>query len=165
MTTNRFDNEHLYSVLKHFRTTMLVSSFPAQAAHARPMTIAELGEDLHIYLVAGADSAKMAEVEQNPRVTLVFQDSHRFATLSGSAQLKRDPQLIDRLWSEAWQAWFPKGKSDPEICLIYLKPEQGEYWDSAGVRGVKYLFEAARAYVTGARPATDSEQHARGPLP
>lgn len=155
------DVRHLFGVLKHFGTTMLVTRGSASYARARPMAVAELGEDAHVYLVTGADSEKTAEIDLAPDVTLVFQDSHRFASLSGRATLSRDRALTERLWSEAWKVWFPQGKADPAICFVRIEPHEAEYWDNAGMNGLKYLFAAAKAYASGTRPGASQEQHAR----
>ena len=46
--------------------------------------------------------------------------------------------------------------------LLSVDPEIPEFWDVAGVNRLPYLFDAARAYVTGGRAAIeDSDQHAR----
>ena len=50
---------------------------------------------------------------------------------------------------------------DPSIALLKLDAEQGEYWDNAGVQGLKYAFEAIKAYAKGETPAADDRQHAK----
>ena len=44
---------------------------------------------------------------------------------------------------------FSGGRSDPDIAIIIVDPERGEYWDQSGTRGLSYMFRAAKAYVTG----------------
>jgi len=39
--------------------------------------------------------------------------------------------------------------------LIAVRPERGEFWDSTGTNRYRYLWEAAKAYVTGEKPHTD----------
>ena len=62
---------------------------------------------------------------------------------------------------EAWKLWFPEGKDDPSICLIHFSPEDGEYWNNAGAQGLKYAFEAVKAYVKGTTPESDHAHHAK----
>ena len=162
MTSATNTQKHLYDLLKDFDTAMLVTRSADGHMHSRPMAIAELRPDSDAYLVTSIDSPKVAEVQANPGVTLTFQSSNQYASLSGEATIVRDRALIDRLYKEAWKIWFPKGKTDPSISLLKFTAQHGEYWDNAGTEGLKYVFEAAKAYVKGERPKEDDhKQHAK----
>lgn len=154
--------EHLYDLLKDFDTAMLLTHATDQHMHARPMGIAELRADADAYFVTGIDSPKVTELVANPDVTLTFQSSKQFAAICGRISVVRDQALIDRLWKDAWKVWFPKGKTDPTISILKFEAQHGEYWDNSGSQGLKYAFEAAKAYVTGETPqANDPKQHAK----
>ena len=56
-----------------------------------------------------------------------------------------------------WRVWNPGGKDDPNLCLIAVHPVEGEYWDTAGARGVRFLVEAAKAYLSGTKPESGEE--------
>jgi hypothetical protein len=71
---------------------------------------------------------------------------------------------IEDLWSERMRVYFPIGKDDPDLALIHVHAEAGEYWDNQGAQGLRYLFEAAKAYVTGTRPELDREVHGSAQL-
>jgi hypothetical protein len=47
--------------------------------------------------------------------------------------------------------WFPDGKDDPQIALIRVHPEKGEYWDSPSATIVN-LYGYAKAALTGSSP-------------
>jgi len=153
--------KHLYEMLKDFDTAMLVTRSRDGRMHARPMAVAELEPNGDAYFVTGIDSPKVAEIEADPHVTLTFQSPKQYAAVSGRVSVIRDRKLLDRLWKEAWKVWFPQGKEDPEISVLKFDAEHGELWDNAGAKGVKYAFEAAKAYAKGERPSTDADQHAR----
>ena len=126
------------------------------------MAIAELRADADAYFVTSTNSPKVAEVQANPSVTLTFQSANQYASLSGRATIVRDRALIDRLYKEDWKIWFPQGRTDPSIALLKFNAQHGEYWDNAGVQGLKFVFEAAKAYVKGERPKEDDQkQHAK----
>ena len=162
MTRATSTQENLYDLLKDFDTAMLVTQSADGHMHSRPMAIAELRPDSDTYLVTSIDSPKVAEIQANPGVTLTFQSSNQYASLSGEATIVRDRALIDRLYKEDWKIWFPQGRTDPSIALLRLNAQHGEYWDNAGAEGLKYVFEAAKAYVKGERPKEDDEQqHAK----
>ena len=57
--------------------------------------------------------------------------------------------------------WFPQGKSDPNLCFIAVDSEVGEFWDNAGLQGLKYVFESVKAIAKGTSPPADAKQHAK----
>lgn len=81
--------------------------------------------------------------------------------MSGRAEIVRDQALINRLYKEDWKIWFPKGKTDPSISLIKFTAQDAEYWDNAGAPGLKFVYEATKAYVKGETPKEDKKQHAK----
>lgn len=161
MNTPTEHREHLYELLKDFTNAMLVTCCSDGHLAARPMRVAELSADADAYFVTSTDSPKIAEIEANPAVTLTFQSSNQYASVSGQASLVRDRATIERLWSEAWKVWFPEGKTDPAIVLIKFAAQEGEYWDNAGIHGLKYVFAAAKAYAKGATPELNEDVHAK----
>ncbi len=47
--------------------------------------------------------------------------------------------------------------------MLKFSAQHGEYWDNAGAQGLKFVFEAAKAYVKGERAQeNDVRQHAEG---
>jgi general stress protein 26 len=153
--------QHLYELLKDFDTAMLVTHAADGDMHVRPMAVAELEPDAEAYFMTSIDSPKVADLEAHPNVTLTFQSARQFASVYGEARIVRDQALIDRLWKDAWQVWFPKGKTDPALGLLHFTPKHGEYWDNAGMQGVKYAFKAIGAYVKGETPKADAKQHGK----
>ena len=161
-TTNTFETrENLYDLLEDFDTAMMIVKASDGHIHGRPMAIALLQEDAEMYFVTSIHSPKIAAIQADPNITVTFQSSSRFATVSGHATVVRDKPMIDDLWKEAWKLWFPQGKDDPSICLIHFIPEDGEYWNNAGAQGLKYAFEAVKAFVKGTTPESDQAQHAK----
>ena len=154
-------HEHLYEILKDFRTAMLVTRDDDGKMHGRPMAVAELNKDGQTYFATDAHSAKTAEAMADPNVVITFQSSSEFASLTGTLAVIRDRALIDRLWSDTWRVWFPDGKDDPNLVLLSVTPSEAEYWDNSGSEGLKYAFEAVTAYFKGRRPETDTSQNAK----
>jgi general stress protein 26 len=152
--------KHLSDVVNDFDVAMLVTKAD-NAIHARPMAIACLNDGIDAYLVTSINSLKVEEIRVNPHAVLTFQSASKFASVRGELAVLRDPQLLEKLWKEAWKVWFPNGKSDPDIALLKFTAHEGEYWDNAGLNGLKYVYEAAKAYVAGETPKTDDAQHAK----
>ena len=153
--------ENLYELLKNFDTAMMIVRSNDAHIHGRPMAIALLQKNAEIFFFTRIDSPKIADIQANSTVTLTFQSSSQFASLSGRATVEQDKAMIDELWKEPLKLWFPKGKDDPAICLIHFSPEDGEYWNNAGAQGLKYALEAVKAYVKGETAKTDEVQHAK----
>jgi general stress protein 26 len=153
--------DRLYNVIKDFDNALLVTKDASGRDHARPMHIAEIRADGDIFFATSLDSPKITEIEVNPEVVVTFQSHRQFAAVYGRAEVVKDRNLIDHLWSEAWKVWFPEGKADPTLCLIRVDGREGEYWDNAGVQGIKYAFAAAKAYMQHRKPDQDEEQNAK----
>ncbi|MFN0194847.1 MAG: pyridoxamine 5'-phosphate oxidase family protein [Aestuariivirga sp.] len=152
---------HLNDLLKGFDTAMLITRGPDGGIRSRPMGVAEINDAGDLYFASSAESAKVREIKKDAEVTLIFQGRLTFVSLRGTAQVVKDQVLIDKLWSEGWRVWFPKGKTDPSLRLLKVEPEAAEYWDSSGLEGISYAFEAAKAYIKGEKPVTTQEQHGK----
>jgi general stress protein 26 len=159
---------HLVELIRDFDTAMLVTRTADGSLRSRPLAIAEVvaegdgdGEG-YMYFATSIESGKVHEVEDDAHVNVVLQDGKRFVSISGVARIVRDRALIDRLYSEAWKVWFPKGKGDPTLALLEVDATAAEYWDQSGAKGLAYLYEAVTAYVKGRRPhEADEMQNAK----
>jgi general stress protein 26 len=154
----------LIETIRKFDTVMVTTTADNGTMHARPMAVAEVDEDGEIWFVTSRDSGKCEEVKADARAVVTAQEAGRYCSLSGRIDVISDPDRVRALWKEPWKVWFPQGKEDPSIVLMRLRPEIGEYWDSRGTQGVRYLFEAARALLNGESAderVQDPKQHAK----
>lgn len=53
-----------------------------------------------------------------------------FACLAGEIRQDNDRALIDKLWNNQVEAWFPGGKDDPNLALIRLDIASAELWET-----------------------------------
>jgi general stress protein 26 len=150
----------LHDIVNDFDVAMLVT-YATNAMHARPMAITCMDDSIGAYLVSDIHSLKIDEISANPHALLTFQSARQFASVRGELTVVSDRQLIEKLWKDSWKVWFPNGKSDPKIALLKFTPHEGEYWDNAGMQGLKYAYDVAKAYVTGETPQSDEAQHAK----
>jgi general stress protein 26 len=153
--------DRLYDIIKDFDNAMLVTRVSGGRGHARPLAVAEIRPDGDIFFATDIHSPKVAEITGNPDVVVTFQSGSQFAAVAGRAEVVRDRALIEQLWSESWKVWFPKGKTDPSLCLIRVDGREGEYWDNAGAQGIKRAFQTAKAYMRGRTPEIDEKQNAK----
>ncbi len=153
--------EKIAELLQSFHTAMLVTHGGMDSLHARPMEIAHTGPDCQVWFYTDGTTVKAEEIRQDQEVLLTFQKDHqKYLTLGGTAHLIHDRARIAEHWKEPFRVWFPGGVDDPNLVLVQIIPRHAEFWDNSGLQGVRYLYEAAKAYVTGSVPEIpDGELH------
>jgi len=157
--------KHLHELIADFDTAMLVTRVAGGSLRARPLAKAAIQDDGHVYFSTRVESPKVEELEADEHVAVTFQDSKRYVSLSGVARVTRDRSLIERLWSEPWKIWFPKGKDDPTLAIVVVTPSSGEYWDQTGLAGLRYLFNSIKAYAAGTTPPEGSDERVNAKIP
>ncbi|HEX4342410.1 MAG TPA: pyridoxamine 5'-phosphate oxidase family protein [Verrucomicrobiae bacterium] len=155
--------EKVHSLLTKFDTAMLVTHGRDGIDRVRPMGIAKVEPNCDVWFFTGRASEKTREIEHDTEVLLVCQKDHSaYLSVLGRAQLSDDRAKATELWKAAYKTWFPGGVDDPNLLLIRVNVTAAEYWDNTGVNGIKYLIEAAKAYVTGSSPhVNEPEQHGK----
>ena len=151
---------HLTELLESFDTALLLTR-DGDENHARPMAIAEIEGASTLWFVTSNESPKADEIRGDSCVSVTFQSDRKFIALSGTSALVRDRSRIDALWKDTWKVWFPKGKDDPSIALIKVNVQDAEFWDNAGVKGIRYVFEAVKAVIKGETPEPVPGAHGR----
>ena len=161
MSTPDPQTEKIRCLLKDFPTAMLITHGTRGRLHARPMAVAKVEEDCGLWFITGNHTSTAREVSCRKQSHVVFQNDHSaYLSMSGSATLVRDPARVKELWNESFRVWFSAGQDDPDLVLISFRPARAEYWDITGFNKIAYLWEAARAYVSGKTPRVkEGEQH------
>jgi general stress protein 26 len=156
MTTNeRSDAEawdKLWSLVDDIQTGMM-TSLDGSHLRSRPMR-GHVDRATHqLWFFTKASSHKVEEIAKEHEVNLAYShpDKEEYVSLSGRAVMIRDRARVEQLWNPFVAAWFPEGKGDPDVALIRVDVEQGEYWDSPSSRMVQ-LFKVAQANLTGREP-------------
>jgi general stress protein 26 len=154
-TKTRSDSlEKLREIIKDIDFCMLTTIDGGGDPHSRPMSSnGDIDPDGDLWFFTQASSAKVSEVEQSPKVNVSFADpdNQRYVSVTGVAHLVRDRKKIDELWRPQFRMWFPEGKDDPEVALLKVSLEKGEYWDSSSST-IGYALSFISALVTGKEP-------------
>jgi general stress protein 26 len=151
------DTTRVHDLLASFSTVMLVTSEGGGVGvHARPMAVAKLDDDCTLTFLTSVESAKVHEARKDPLGHVVAQSRAVFLSVRGALEVVHDRGRIHDAWSPANKVYFPKGKDDPDLCMVVMHPEEAEIWDVSGARGIGYLFETARALLSGKRPRRDA---------
>jgi general stress protein 26 len=148
----------LNRLLDGFRVGMLATTDTDGRLRARPMASHAIDETGCMWFLTSASSHKVDELQGHHQVNVSFADpaDQRYVSLSGRGALVRDPRRIERLWSQAYESWFPRGKEDPDLALLRVEVEKAEYWDSP-LRTMVVLFEYARSMLGG--PPVEGGHH------
>ncbi len=154
--------DKLHDLLEDFDAAMLVTRTQDGQLRSRPMMLAEVDSEGGLWFVTGRDSAKMDELAQDHHVNVAMQSKRKFVSISGQVRTVDDRDKVAELWNEMWRVWFPGGKGDPNLLLLKVDGEMGEYWDNSGTSGVKYLIEAGKAYLRGTRPDVEGDTKIHG---
>lgn len=156
------DAQRLAELLKEFRFAMLTTREGKRLA-SRPMTIAGR-EPGKLWFLTTMQSEQTKALEIAPRVQITCQSVMVFLSISGEAKLVKDQAKLDELWSEADRVWFPEGRESKDLVAIEVELIEGEYWDQSGLKGLKYVFEAAKAYLSGERLQADDDLHGKAAI-
>jgi general stress protein 26 len=143
--------QYLAKLVERIDIAMFTTVGPGGYLVSRPLSTQAAsfdGERLWFFVDAG--SQKCEEIRRNRKVNVAYaaKDRNTYVSFSGDARVVRDRALIDRFWSDALKAFFPRGKDDPDLALIEVAPRTAEYWDGPGsLLGKAVSFVIAR--VTG----------------
>ena len=146
--------EKLRALIKDIDFCMLTTIDEQGDPHSRPMSSnGDIDPNGDLWFFTAASSHKVDEVNNSPKVNVSFADpdNQRYVSVTGVAQLVRDREKIDELWRPEFKIWFPKGKDDPEVALLCVSLEKGEYWDSPGST-IGYALSFVSSLVTGKQP-------------
>lgn len=147
------DVSKLLDKIKEVKYATLTTLDAQHRLHGRPMYTCAPGDDGALWFFSEKDSQKISEIKASPQVGLGYSDpgSATYVTIAGTATVTDDQQKIKDLWREDFRGFFPKGADDPNLTLIRVEIENGEYWDEPS-----NLFVRAYAY---AKAITTGEKH------
>lgn len=128
-------------------------------SRAMQMQARRSGTDL--WFVADWYSDKLDELLVDPHVNLAFYKdrTREWVSVSGTAIVSRDRDLVRGLYKEDWKIWFPDegrrgrdgGPDDDRIALILVEAHSVTY--SKQDRPMPFvLFELAKAFITRTPP-------------
>lgn len=139
-------------MIKDVRICMVVTAGPDGSMDARPMATQKTEFDGTVWFLTRHESSKVAEMEGDSHVTLVYSDpkGENYVTAKGRASIGHDRAKIHQMWNPMYRAWFPEGEDDPQIAVVRVDVTEAQYWEASSskiVLGVKYLAAA----VTGGK--------------
>lgn len=141
--------EKLREMIKDIDFTMFTTEMLDGRLRSRPMsTQKEVFDGKSLWFFTHADDPKVDEIQDDADVCLGYSDNKkmRYVSVTGKGYLVRDQAKIDELWNPMYEAWFPKGKDDPNTALIRVDVEEAEYWESPGM--IRFALSFVKSLVT-----------------
>ncbi len=112
----------------------LISLDDEGRARARAMDAFLPEEDFVVWFGTNANSRKVAQIKNDPRVTLYYldEDASGYVMLYGHAELIDNPADKKKYWKKAWEAFYPENRDN--YLLIKVSPTWMEV--SSAPRGI-----------------------------
>ena len=111
---------------------MLTTTSSRGWLRSRPMMAQRLPFDGALWFLTSRSAAKAADIRDRRQVNASFASPERdcYVSIAGIARLVEDRDQARKLWSAAYEPWFPRGVDDPDLVAICVEAEEAEYWDS-----------------------------------
>ena len=166
MTSTDKKLDDLYDLIDGIEVAMFTTRRPDGHLVTRPMQVQERTAGTDLWFVTDLETHKLDDLAHDPHVNLGFYNnkSREWVSVSGTAIITRDRDLVHGLYKPDWKAWFPKiddtrdgGPDDPRIALVLVEAHSVIYMKSSRPRPA-VLFEAVKAMVTGQAPRVGEER-------
>jgi general stress protein 26 len=157
----------LYSLVDGIDIAMMTSRNFDGTLISRPMATQEKRSRVDFWFVTSTETHKVDEIEAQPEVNLAYYNnkSREWVSVSGTARIVTDRDLIRTLYKPDWKAWFGDeggvrngGPNDPRLALIEVEAHEATYLKSNQPRAVQ-LFKVAKALITGDAPKIGDMRH------
>lgn len=154
--------DDLYELIDGIEIAMLTTRRPDGHLSSRAMQTQKRTAGTDLWFVTNWFDGKMDEIALDPHVNVsYYKDRTRdWVSVSGTAIISKDRDLIAGLYKPDWKAWFPSeegnpkrdgGPNDERIALILVEAHTVTY-SKTDRPAPLVLFEIAKAMVTGSAP-------------
>jgi general stress protein 26 len=147
------DKDRLYELIDKVEIAMLTTVEGNGTLHTRPMANQQADQAGAIWFFTEKDGSVARNVNANPRLSLGYAGNGAYVAVSGTGEMVSDGNKIEELWSEDVKAWFPNGKDDPNLTLLKVMPDIGEFWAFPS-KPITQVVGYVKAKLTG-EPADD----------
>ena len=154
--------DDLYQLIDGIEIAMLTTRRPDGHLSSRAMQTQKRTAGTDLWFVTNWFDGKMDEIALDPHVNVsYYKDRTRdWVSVSGTAIISKDRDLIAGLYKPDWKAWFPSeegnpkrdgGPNDERIALILVEAHTVTY-SKTDRPAPLVLFEIAKAMITGSSP-------------
>ncbi|HER40769.1 MAG TPA: general stress protein [Salinimicrobium catena] len=135
MSTENLNKEESIKKLKEHiddnAVAMMITGFDKKPISAVPMYTKKMDKDGSIWFLSGRNSEHNKDLIKNNDVQLLYSnpDDMEFVSVYGEAEVTSKADVIEELYSSTDNNYF-KGKDDPEVTAIKVRPQEAYYWDN-----------------------------------
>ena len=147
------ESKKLYELIKDVRIAMMTTQDDDGTLNSRPMYCHDADEHGDLWFFTRLSTPKVVEISKDSQINLAYSnpDKQHYVSVAGKAEIVRDKAKVKEFWTEGLRTWFPNGPEDPQVALIRVHPEKGEFWDSPSST-VVHLYGYVKARLTGTSP-------------
>ena len=160
----------LYDLIEGIEIAMFTTRRRVGRLVSRPMATQTQAKGSDLWFVTDIESHKLDELEFDSQVNLAYYKdrTREWVSVSGTATVTQDRNLIRELYRRDWKAWFGDeggarngGPDDPRFALILVDVESVVYLKVDKPQPV-VLFEVAKGMVTGSPPDVGVQRKVSG---
>jgi len=138
----------LAGLIKDINVCMFTTAGEDGRLMSRPMAVQEVAFDGDLWFFTKRGGRKAGQIAREPRVNVSLSSRSSWVSISGEAEVVRDPAKAKALWNPGIEAWFPDGPDDPDIVLVKVHADGAEYWDTPG-QAIVSVLSFVKAKITG----------------
>jgi general stress protein 26 len=152
--------EKLDKLIHGIDIAMLTTRLADGRLLSRPLRMQELDAEGALWFITDRNSHKAEEVRLQPQVNASFASAEHntYVSVAGRAAVVFDKARLAQLWGPAMSVFYPKGKDDPELCLLRVQAESAEYWDGPGGLVGQALYLAMTALTRDPGALSENER-------
>lgn len=122
----------LHDMIKDIKIAMLTTVESNGCLRSVPMTTMQTECEGLVWFFTNFDSQKVEDIRLNSCINVTYSDVHKnvFVSVTGKAEVVKDPLKMQELWKPVLTAYFPDGLEDPDLGLLKVSIDEAEYWDS-----------------------------------
>lgn len=156
--------EKVAELVKEIRFAMMTTQEHDGTLHSRPMTTLQMDEDGCLWFFTNQHSFMVDDIQEQAHVNLAYArtDKQDYLSVAGSAEVVRDREKMQALWTAWIKPWFREGLDDPDLALLKVRVDTADYWEAPG-SAVKRLYGLAKGVLTGNTDALGGHGRAVNP--
>ena len=152
--------DEFYGLIEGIEIAMLTTRRRDGRLVTRPMATQKREPGVDVWFVTDVESGKIDELVSDPNVSLAYYNvkSWEWVSVSGTATVSTDREMIRELYKPDWKAWFGDeggsrdgGPNDPRFALILIDATSVVYGKRNKPKPLA-LFEVVKGLVTGSEP-------------
>ena len=153
-------SKELYELIRDIEIAMFTTRRADGRLVSRPMATQARSEGADLWFVTDQNTDKMDELQSDAQVNVAYYNtkSYEWVSVSGTATISTDREMIRELYKPDWKAWFGDeggerngGPDDPRFALILVDATSAVYGKRNKPKPL-VLFELVKGLATGDQP-------------